>query len=126
MGDTETNNKTETGEKPEALPEKAAVPPKKKKPSVLWILVPASVLLFLLGLASSRLGWFEGQRAPAAAPTVAPAAAPTPAPAGPEPLFAAESGYILSQNGLFYPESGLTRGEAEEILAGAEIVRAHV
>ena len=119
MGDTETNNKTETGEKPEATPEKAAVPPKKKKPSVLWILVPASVLLFLLGLASSRLGWFEGQRAPAAAPTVAPAASPTPAPAGPEPLFAAESGYILSQDGLFYPESGLTRGEAEEILAGA-------
>ena len=104
MGETETNTK-------------------KKKPSPLWFLLPAAALLLLTGALLLRYGPWEQADVPAPAVTIAPAVTPRPAESTPAPALTAAEGYMASQNGLFCPESGVTRAEAAEILirAGAEI-----
>ena len=90
---------------------------KKKKPSPLWILLPATALLLLGGIAGIQYGWLDNAARTVPTVTVAPAVTPVPGAATPAPALSSEGGYMLSDDGLFYPESGLTRGEAAEILS---------
>ncbi len=100
MGETETNTK-------------------KKKPSPLWILFPVAALLILTGIWLLRDGFSDETESAAPVVTVAPAVTPRPPESTPAPALTASEGYMRCPDGLFYPERGLTRAEAAEILNAA-------
>ena len=89
---------------------------KKQRPSILWILIPAAALLLLAGIAGVRYGRSDNPVPTVRAPFTAAPATARPAPAAPARAFSGERGYMPSVNGLFCPESGLTRGLAAELL----------
>ena len=98
-------------------------PKKKKNKKIRWFWGVMVLLILVLGAYDGQLMGFwqilPAREAPAPAPTEAtpaPAAAPT---ATPAPLFHPVEGYMYCRDGMFYPESPLTRGEAIAALESA-------